>query len=253
MNSTKEKEVLNMAKTEKKEITAKTITEHLQDVEEKKTKAQLANDKRLYNRYKKQIDSAYKKMENCYLDTAIAIHSIYKKGLYKLDNFKNIYDFAKENYDISRGTCCKFINICERFGVIGETDTVVGLQDRFKEYGVSQLGVMLTFPDALLNQVQPTQSVRDLKQMAEDYKHSLDEQRELVETANKKMIESVIPEETPINPPEESDVEIMNKDTFVCQASSMKELLSLQEVIADTFKDVLKNHSTAKIRVNIVY
>ena len=244
---------MSIKKTEKKEITAKSITEHLQDVEEKRTKAQLANDKRLYNRYKKQIATAYKKMENCYLDTATAIHSIYKKELYKLDNFKNIYDFAKENYDISRGTCCKFINICERFGVIGETGTVVGLQDRFKEYGVSQLGVMLTFPDALLNQVQPTQSVRDLKQLVEDYKHSLEDQRQAVEVENKKLIESVIPEESSMNQPEKSDVEIMSKDTFVCQASSMEELLSLQEVVADTFKDVLKNHPTAKIRVNIVY
>lgn len=241
-----------MAKTEKKEITAKSITEHLQEVEEKKTKAQLANDKRLYNRYKKQIDTAYKKMENCYLDTAIAIHSIYKKELYKLDSFKNIYDFAKENYDISRGTCCKFINICERFGVIGETGTVVGLQDRFKEYGVSQLGVMLAFPDDLLNQVQSTQSVRELKQMAEDYKHSLESQQEVIEATEDIDTES---EDAPMNPPEESEseVEIMSKDTFVCQASTMEELLSLQEVIADTFKDVLKNHSTAKIRVNIVY
>ena len=239
-----------MAKTEKKEITAKSITEHLQDVEEKRTKAQLANDKRLYNRYKKQIDTAYKKMENCYLDTAIAIHSIYKKELYKLDNFKNIYDFAKENYDISRGTCCKFINICERFGVIGETGTVIGLQDRFKEYGVSQLGVMLAFPEVLLNQVQPTQSVRDLKQMAGDYKHSLESQQGVIEATEDTDTES---EDAPMNPPEESDVEVISKDTLVCQASSMKELLSLQEVIADTFKDVLKNHSTAKIRVNIVY
>ena len=53
-----------MAKTEKKEITAKSITEKLQDVEEKKTKAQIANDKRLYNKFLKQIDTAYGKAKH---------------------------------------------------------------------------------------------------------------------------------------------------------------------------------------------
>lgn len=45
----------------------------------------------------------------------------------------------------------------------------------------------------------------------------------------------------------------MNKSTFVCQASTMNELLGLQEVMEDTFKDILKEHPQAKIRVNIVY
>ena len=102
-----------MSIKEKKEITAKSITEKLQDVEEKKTKAQLANDKSLYNKFLKQIDTAYGKAEKAYLDIAIAIHSIYKKELYKVENFKNIYDFVKEKYNYSRGTCNKYINICE--------------------------------------------------------------------------------------------------------------------------------------------
>ena len=244
-----------MAKTEKKEITAKSITEKLQDVEEKKTKAQIANDKRLYNKFLKQIDTAYGKAEKAYLDIAIAIHSIYKKELYKVENFKNIYDFVKEKYNYSRGTCNKYINICERFGVTGETGTVVGLQDKYVEYGVSKLGVMLCFPDNLMEQVEPSMSVRALKQLAEDYQNSLSDQRQAIETENKKMIDTVIGdvEESAMNEPVSTDVEVMNKSTFVCQASTMNELLGLQEVMEDIFKDILKEHPQAKIRVNIVY
>ena len=244
-----------MAKTEKKEITAKSITEKLQDVEEKKTKAQIANDKRLYNKFLKQIDTAYGKAEKAYLDIAIAIHSIYKKELYKVENFKNIYDFVKEKYNYSRGTCNKYINICERFGVTGETGTVVGLQDKYVEYGVSKLGVMLCFPDNLMEQVEPSMSVRALKQLAEDYQNSLSDQRQAIETENKKMIDTVIGdvEESAMNEPVSTDVEVMNKSTFVCQASTMNELLGLQEVMEDAFKDILKEHPQAKIRVNIVY
>ena len=244
-----------MAKTEKKEITAKSITEKLQDVEEKKTKAQLANDKRLYNKFLKQIDTAYGKAEKAYLDIAIAIHSIYKKELYKVENFKNIYDFVKEKYNYSRGTCNKYINICERFGVTGETGTVVGLQDKYSQYGVSQLGIMLCFPDVLLEQVQPSMSVRALKQLAEDYQNSLSDQRQAIESENKDIIDTVVgeSEDSAMNEPDTTSVEVMNKSTFVCQASTMSELLGLQEIMEDTFKDILKEHPRAKIRVNIVY
>ena len=254
MNFTR-KEVCKMAKTEKKEITAKSITEKLQDVEEKKTKAQLANDKRLYNKFLKQIDTAYGKAEKAYLDIAIAIHSIYKKELYKVENFKNIYDFVKEKYNYSRGTCNKYINICERFGVTGETGTVVGLQDKYSQYGVSQLGIMLCFPDVLLEQVQPSMSVRALKQLAEDYQNSLSDQRQAIESENKDIIDTVVgeSEDSAMNEPDTTGVEVMNKSTFVCQASTMSELLGLQEIMEDTFKDILKEHPEAKIRVNIVY
>lgn len=239
-----------MGKTEKKEVTAKSITTQLQEVEGKNKKAMSANDKRLYTRFKKQIDTAYKKMETCYFDTATAIHSIYSKELYKIDNFKNIYDFAKENYNISRGTCSKFINICARFGVMNENGTVTGLQERFQAYGVSQLGVMLSFPDALLNQCAPEMSVRDLKQMGEDFKHSLDSQQGAIDSAS----DSVVDSET-MNLPDETDaeMEVLSKNAFVCQATTMEELLSLQEVVKESFEDVLKKHPTAKIRVNIVY
>ena len=242
-----------MSKTEKNEVTAKSITTQLQEVEEKNKKAMSANDKRLYTRFKKQIDTAYKKMETCYLDTATAIHSIYSKELYKIDNFKNIYDFAKENYNISRGTCSKFINICAKFGVMNENGTVTGLQERFQAYGVSQLGVMLSFPDVLLNQCNPEMSVRDLKQLGEDFKHSLNGQQEAIDSASDVVDSEAM--NAPDAPDAETDaeMEVLSKNTFVCQATTMEELLSLQEVVKESFEDVLKKHPTAKIRVNIVY
>ena len=236
-----------MGKTEKKEVTAKSITNQLKEVEEKNKKAMSSNDKRLYTRFKKQIDTAYKKMETCYLDTATAIHSIYSKELYKIDNFKNIYDFAKENYNISRGTCSKFINICAKFGVMNENGTVTGLQERFQAYGVSQLGVMLSFPDVLLNQCTPEMSVRDLKQLGEDFKHSLDSQRDAIDSAS----DSVVDSET-MNLPDDTDaetdaeMEVLSKNTFVCQATTMEELLSLQKVVKESFEDVLSNNEIAQ-------
>ena len=228
-----------MKETEKKkEVTAKSITKQLKEVQEKNAKAQVANDKRLYARYKKQIETAYGKMETCYLDTAVAIHSIY---------------FAKENYDISRGTCSKFINICDRFGAINENGNVIGLQERFQAFGVSQLGAMLPMPDSLLEQCDSKMSVRALKQLCEDYKESLNAHQEVLEGAEVDVVNSEDVVDTGMNEPIETVVDITDNKTFVCQASTFEEFAKLQDVIKESFEDVLKKYPNAKISVDIIF
>lgn len=243
-----------MKETEKKkEVTAKSITKQLKEVQEKNMKVQVANDKRLYARYKKQIETAYGKMETCYLDTAVAIHSIYHQQLYKLDNYKNIYDFAKENYDISRGTCSKFINICERFGAINENGNVIGLQERFENFGVSQLGAMLPMPDSLLEQCDCKMSVRALKQLCEDYKESLSAHQEVLEGAEIDVVDSEDIVDTSMNDSVDTIIDVTDNKTFICQASSFDEFVQLQDIVKESYADILKKYPHAKIHVEITY
>lgn len=243
-----------MKETEKKkEVTAKSITKQLKEVQEKNMKVQVANDKRLYARYKKQIETAYGKMETCYLDTAVAIHSIYHQQLYKLDNYKNIYDFAKENYDISRGTCSKFINICERFGAINENGNVIGLQERYNDFSVSQLGVMLPMPDCLLEQCDNKMSVRALKQLCEDYKESLNSHQEVIEGVKSDLIDSENIVNTGMNEPVETIIDVTDNKSFICQASSFEEFVQLQDIVKESYADILKKYPHAKIHVEITY
>lgn len=241
-----------MKKEEKKEVTAQSITDSLKKAEEQNAKQELANDKRLYTRYKKQIDNAYTKMESCYLDTAIAIHSIYSKKLYKLDNFKNIYDFSKQNYDIARGTTNGFINICERFGRVGENGTIVELLPEYQSYSISKLRVMLRFPKDLLLQCSPDMSVRELQKKGKEYEQGLlvedipedeiDVPDDIVDSPN---------ESVPINKPEKADIEESDGKVFVCQAHTIEELLSLQELIADTLKDIKDGNGKSNAVINV--
>lgn len=239
-------------KEEKKEVTAQSITESLKKAEEQNAKQTLANDKRLYTRFKKQIDNAYTKMESCYLDTAIAIHSIYSKKLYKLDNFKNIYDFAKQNYDIARGTTNGFINICERFGRVGENGTVVELLPEYQPYSISKLKIMLRFPKELLAECSPDMSVRELQKKGKEFEQGL-----LTENIPEDEID--VPddivdepkENVPINKPEKADIEESEDRVFVCLAHTVEELLSLQEVIADALKDIKDGNGKENAVINV--
>ena len=244
--------------------TADSITKQLQLAEEKNKKAQLAEDKRLYKRFKCQIDKAYQSMENSYLQTAFALHAIYKNKLYQLDNFKNIYDFAKENYSIARGTCNNFINICEKFGVLNENGNIMELSPTYSQYSVSQLVVMLAFPQELLDKCDKSKSVRELKRMRIEYENSLQTtaDAQAIETTAKESLAETVESDIPDNESDSTSGKLSNLDTnkssdnvLVCQARTVEELLTFTGIITDTLYDIVEGNQkkNARLEVRIVY
>lgn len=249
-----------------KKVTAEDINTKLKAVEASNSKKQLAENKRLYNRYIRQIDSAYKNMEKCYLDTAFALHSIYQNQLYKIDNFKNIYDFAKEKYNIARGTCNTFINICEKFGVKNENGNISQLALEYEKYSASQLAVMLTFPVALLNRCNSGMTVRELKRMKSDFQEEQAQHKALLESRKESDSLDMLPDDItgndipgndapPMNEPTKLDLGKGEKSIHVCTVKTLDELLKLKESIADTLNDIVNGNKkkNACIEVNIIF
>lgn len=247
--------------------TADSITKQLQLAEEKNKKTQLANDKRLYKRFKCQIDKAYQSMENSYLQTAFALHAIYKHKLYQLDNFKNIYDFAKETYSIARGTCNNFINICEKFGVPNENGNIMELSPTYTQYSVSQLAVMLAFPQELLTKCDKSMSVRELKRMRVEYESGLQAptDTQAIKTTMKESpsdsadTDSSASTDSPADTSSEGatklDIPKSTDNIIVCEARTVDELFYLRGVITETFYDVVEgnNKKNARLELRIVY
>lgn len=249
-----------------KKVTAEDINTKLKAVEASNSKKQLAENKRLYNRYIRQIDSAYKNMEKCYLDTAFALHSIYQNQLYKIDNFKNIYDFAKEKYNIARGTCNTFINICEKFGVKNENGNISQLALEYEKYSASQLAVMLTFPVALLNRCNSGMTVRELKRMKSDFQEEQAQHKALLESRKESDSLDMLSDDItgndipgndtpPMNEPTKLDLGKGEKSIHVCTVKTLDELLKLKESIADTLNDIVNGNKkkNACIEVNIIF
>lgn len=244
-----------MEKEEQKtDITASAIITQLKEIDEKNSKAELAEDKRLYNRFKKQIDKAYASMEKSYLDTALALHSIYSRKLYKLDGFANIYDFAQDTYGIKKTTCNSFINICEKFGLPNENGTMVKLQDSYVDYKPSQLMVMVAFPQDLLNKCDKDMTVRQLKQMFKEYKEDLNalEMNDSIIDVTEESSE-VSEHSEKMNEPEPLDIDKDCNDLFIARANDFEELLNMQEIIEEALEDVKKaGKKKAKLEVRIV-
>lgn len=245
-----------MKKEEQKtDITASAIITQLKEIDEKNSKAELAEDKRLYNRFKKQIDKAYASMEKSYLDTALALHSIYSRKLYKLDGFANIYDFAQDTYGIKKTTCNSFINICEKFGLPNENGTMIKLQDSYVDYKPSQLMVMVAFPQDLLNKCDKAMTVRQLKQMFKEYKedlNALEMDNSVIDVTEESSEVSEHSEK--MNEPEPLNIDKDCNDLFIARANDFEEFLNMQEIIEEALEDVKKaGKKKANLEVRIVF
>ncbi len=101
-------------------------------------------------------------------------------------------------------------------------------------------------PDSLLEQCDCKMSVRALKQLCEDYKESLNAHQEVLEGAEIDVVDSENIVDVGMNEPVESVVDVTDSKTFVCQASTFEEFAKLQDVIKESFEDVLKKISSCK-------
>ncbi len=108
------------------------------------------------------------RMEGGSLSAAFKISRIYREKLYGVEGYRNIYDLAKDKFSLARGTCNNLINICSRFGIPEENT----LKPEYKDFKFSQLVVMLSMPEGLIEKVKPDMTVVCLKQIVRSWKES---------------------------------------------------------------------------------
>lgn len=91
---------------------------------------------------------------------AANLYIIHRKKLYEIDDFKNIYDYAKERFDISRGTVSDSIGVFERFG----NKEAYKIEGKYAEYNFSTLMRMKKLSDEEIEKcgISPTMSRKEV-------------------------------------------------------------------------------------------
>lgn len=77
----------------------------------------LAENKKDYQRLCRSLATATKSIENNILKVSRDLFEVHERRLYEIDSYKNIYEFAKAKYGISRGTCSNYLGLCSYFGI----------------------------------------------------------------------------------------------------------------------------------------
>ncbi|MCI8416114.1 MAG: hypothetical protein HFI33_01220 [Lachnospiraceae bacterium] len=70
-----------------------------------------------YKKICRQISASMKSIEISIVKVARSLTCVKENRLYELDNYQNVYDFAKDKFGISKSTCSRYLGLIEFFGV----------------------------------------------------------------------------------------------------------------------------------------
>ena len=154
-------------------------------------------DLRSFNSLKNVIEKGFAKASEAYITIGCALWQIQRNEYYRIDNFKNVAEFALDAYEIKKAATYNYIKVIEKFGVI-ENDKALGLREEFKAFKCSQLVAMLTFTPEQIEQVEPDWTVRRITEFGKALPTSADieddeEDGEEVETVDADAVADVMP------------------------------------------------------------
>lgn len=119
---------------------------------------------------KKFLTNEVNKYAHSQLKIAFVLKTVYDEKLYQIDGYKNIYDYAYDNYNIARGTCSNWLNVVDNFGVLNKQTGFYGLDSRLQDFSITQLILIrgLTIEQIQTANITPDMSTREIKQIAKD-------------------------------------------------------------------------------------
>ncbi len=84
------------------------------------------------------------------------------RELFKEENYGTVWDFAKEEYGISKSTASRYMSMNDRFSENGNSPNV---QEEYRAFDKSKLQEMLYLEDEQLKQVTPEYRVEDIRNL----------------------------------------------------------------------------------------
>lgn len=119
---------------------------------------------------KKFLFNEVNKYAHSQLKIAFVLKTVYEEKLYQIDGYKNIYDYAFDNFNIARGTCSNWLKVVDNFGVLNSQTGFYGLDNRLKDFSITQLILIraLSIEQIQASNICPTMSTREIKQIVKD-------------------------------------------------------------------------------------
>lgn len=115
----------------------------------------------------KTLDDAVASFEKTFFKIGLELYWFYTTQAYvSIDGveYANIADFAKKRYGISKATTYQYINVYDRFGKLDTvTGDCIGIDDKYKDYGSTQLLVMSQMSDEIIAKCTPSQKISEMK------------------------------------------------------------------------------------------
>jgi len=127
-----------------------------------------------YAEYKKEFDRIIHKTAEGFVEIGYMLRIADEANFIREAGYKNMEEFAKAEYGIDKGQASRFININKAFSEGGYSRV---LQTRYQGMGVAKLGLMLTLPMSINEELTPDFSREEIRAVKEE----VDEEKKITE------------------------------------------------------------------------
>lgn len=120
-----------------------------------------------YQEAKEIIREKLKSMSRTFIAAGFYLRLIRDTEGYKEDGYKDIWEFAEDQYGIKRSTTSRWMAMNEKFSDGGNSPF---LAEEFRKFGKSQLQEMLYLDDKQMEEVAPGMTVKEIRELREPEK-----------------------------------------------------------------------------------
>lgn len=113
-----------------------------------------------YKEYKMTLDIEIKGVCESFVRIGYLLKIARDTDILSESGYKNLTDFAQNEYHLTKDQVSRFIAINDRFSVGGYSEELIS---QYEGYGVAKLSEMLTLPDGIIEEINPDLTRREIQ------------------------------------------------------------------------------------------
>lgn len=119
-----------------------------------------------YPEFREELRSELKRTAEGFVRIGYLLKVARDTDILKTSGYSGLEDFARGEFDLEKTQVSRFIRINERFSEGGNSDR---LMTGYADFGVRKLGLMLTLPDVINEELSPGYTVEEINSIKETY------------------------------------------------------------------------------------
>lgn len=119
-----------------------------------------------YDRLKTQLKIELTEQVNGFVRIGFLLKQARDTDILAGSEYRDVVDFASKEFHLTKDVVSRYINICEKYSVGGNSDRLL---PEYQEYGYSKLSEMLTLPDEIAEEITPDMTRREIQEIKKEY------------------------------------------------------------------------------------
>ena len=119
-----------------------------------------------YADYERAFDEEVRKEGEAFIKIGFLLRVGRDTNIIAQSGYKDVWEMAEKKYHIDKSQASRYIGVNEMFSEGGYSDT---LQEKYRGFGIAKLGIMLTLPGAINEELSADFTKSEIKALKEEY------------------------------------------------------------------------------------